>query len=181
MEGVGKVIGIKFALGALSDFLESPLSMYVDKELDFQQLVNFDVDTLISKLDGLQDDEQIVEILQTYLTPFVITPSLELIRVRELVNRIKNDSDITRVEHLSKKTNLSIRTIQRCFKYYLGLNPKWLIRKYRLHQALELIEKEDVNFLDIVEWLGYTDQSHLIRDFREIIGITPNNYIQHPS
>jgi len=177
MEGVGKVIGIKFALGALSDFLEPPLSKYVDKEFDFQQLVNFDVDTLISKLDRLEDDEQIIDILQTYMTPFAITSSSELIRVRELVNRIKNDSDITRVEHLSKKTDISIRTIQRCFKYYLGLSPKWLIRKYRLHQALELIDKENVNFLDIVEWLGYTDQSHLIRDFKEIIGVTPKNYI----
>jgi len=179
MEGTGNIIGIKFALGALSDHLESPAASYVDKEIDFQQLVDFDVETLISTLSGLKSDEQIIDILQAYMTPFAITPSSGLTRVRELISLIKNDSEITKVEHLSEKSNISIRTIQRCFQHYLGLSPKWLIRKYRLHQALELLKQQDVNFLDVVEWLGYADQSHLIRDFKEMIGVTPNNHI-HP-
>ena len=177
MEGTGKIIGIKFELGALSGYLDSPLSHYVNKELDIQELTNFDVDTFLSEVDDLDCDEQIINTVQTYLAPFAISPSLELTRVRKLVNLIKTDLDITRVEHLSDRSNLAIRTIQRSFKDYVGLSPKWLIRKYRLHQALELLERQDVSFLDMVDWLGYTDQSHLIRDFKEIVGVTPSKYI----
>lgn len=177
MEGVGQIIGIKFQLGALSDHLTSPISHYVDKEIDAQQLVGFDVNECISTLDDSMSDKQIIELLEKHLAPLITIPSSDLIKVRELVNLIKNDTDITRVEQLSVKTKLSIRTIQRYFKHYLGLSPKWLIRKYRLHQALDLLEQQEVNFLDIVDYLGYTDQSHLIRDFKEIIGVTPKNYL----
>lgn len=179
MEGIGNIVGIKFALGALSGYLDSPIASYVDKEIDLQQLVDFDVDGFISRLTRLKDDEQTIDLLQAYLAPFAITPSPELIRVRELISLIKNRTDITKVAQLSEKSNISIRTIQRYFQHYLGLSPKWLIRKYRLHQALALIEQQEANLLDIVEWLGYTDQSHLIRDFKEIIGVTPKNYT-HP-
>jgi AraC-like DNA-binding protein len=177
MAGSGDILGIKFALGALSAYLELPLLSYIDKEIDFQQLVDFDVDVLVSKLLEMKSDELKIDMLQTHLTPLAIISSPELLRVRELVNLIQNNPEISKVEHLSEKSNLSIRTIQRCFKHYLGLSPKWLIRKYRLHQALELLENPDVNILDVVEWLGYVDQSHLIRDFKEMIGVTPNNHI----
>ena len=177
MEGVGQIIGIKFQLGALSNHLALPISNYVDKEVNLQKLINFDVDELIATLNGIKNDEQIIERLKTYMVPLVTTPSSDLIKVRELVNLIKNDTGIIKVEQLSVKSKLSIRTIQRYFKHHLGLSPKWLIRKYRLHQALDLLEQQEVNFLDIVEYLGYTDQSHLIRDFKEIIGVTPNNYL----
>ena len=179
MEGAGEIIGIKFALGALSGYLESPLSHYVDKEIDFQQLVNIDVDSLISRLLNANDDEKKIDVLHDFIAQFNSASSSELIRIRELVNHIKNSADITKVEHLSEKSNISIRTIQRCFQQYLGLSPKWLIRKYRLHQALELLEQQKVNLLDIVELLDYTDQSHLIRDFKDMIGVTPKDYI-HP-
>jgi AraC-like DNA-binding protein len=177
MEGAGEIIGIKFALGALSAYLESPISQYVDKEIDFQQLVNIDIDSIISMLSGGKNDEQKIDLLHAFITPFIRPPSSELIRVHELVNLIKNNAGITKVEHLSEKSNISIRTVQRCFQQYLGLNPKWLIRKYRLHQALELIEQQNANLLDIVALLGYTDQSHLIRDFKDMIGVTLHNYI----
>jgi len=177
MEGAGEIIGIKFALGALSAYLESPLAHYVDKEIDFQKLVNIDVDSLISMLLAGKNDEQKVDILHAFIAQFNRPPSSELIRIRELVNHIKNNVDITKVEHLSEKSNISIRTIQRCFQQYLGLSPKWLIRKYRLHQALELLEQQKVNLLDIVALLDYTDQSHLIRDFKDMTGVTPKKYI----
>jgi len=176
MEGMGNIIGIKFALGALSAHLKPPLANYVDKEVELQQLVGFDIDTFISELLQAKSDEHIVEILETYMTPLAITPSSELVRVQELVNLLKNNPEITKVEQLSEISTISIRTIQRYFKHYLGLSPKWLIRKYRLHQALVFLEQEDVNILDVVEWLGYTDQSHLIRDFKEMIGVTLNKY-----
>ena len=107
-------------------------------------------------------------------------PSVQGARVRQLVSLIKQQSDITRVELLSERSNLSVQAIQRCFRQYLGVNPKWLIRKYRLHQALLLLEQQSVEIADLVESLGYTDQSHLIRDFKEFLGVTPAAYTRLP-
>lgn len=178
MQGTGEIIGVKFVLGALSTLLKLPISQYVDKELNFPQLADFDAESFMSKLAHSNNDEQTIDILQRYMAPFSVKPSQEQTKVRELVTLIKNDLTINKVEHLSEKMNLSVRTIQRYFQRHVGLSPKWLIRKYRLHQVIALLEQQSVNFLDLVESLGYTDQSHLIRDFKDIIGFTPIHYIR---
>ena len=91
---------------------------------------------------------------------------------------IKNEKGIYRVEQLSERVNLSIRTLQRMFHSYVGVSPKWLIRKYRLHHLLKEFEEERVEITEAAALLDYTDQSHLIKDFSELIGITPKRYKQ---
>ncbi len=177
MAAAGEVFGVKFELGALAGYLTTPLTNYVDKEVDLQQLADFDSNALISDLADTLSDKEIVEVLQKHISPLTVMPSAELLRIRKLVHLIKHNAKITKVEQLAEQADTSIRSIQRGFQYYLGLSPKWLIRKYRLHHALELLEQKEARILDIVAWLGYTDQSHLIRDFKEIIGETPNNYL----
>ncbi|WP_405631618.1 helix-turn-helix domain-containing protein [Pseudoalteromonas sp. Ld20] len=51
-----------------------------------------------------------------------------------------------------------------------------LLAKYRLSRVLDELESNTVSILDIVTRLEYVDQSHLIRDFKEVLGITPNRY-----
>lgn len=175
MNGNGQVIGVKFSLGALANYLTKPLSHYVDQEISISVLPNLNADNLTAKLSALSSDEEIVSSLQSHLKHLVIKPTQEIQKVNALVELIKSDSAISKVEHLAEKSHLSVRTIQRYFQNFVGLSPKWLIRKYRLHHALTLLDKQEAQLLDIVSWLGYTDQSHLIRDFKEMIGVTPNS------
>ena len=62
------------------------------------------------------------------------------------------------------------------FKTYVGLSPKWLIRKYRLHHALEMLENKQFSVAELAANLDYADQSHLIRDFNEFLNVTPKQY-----
>ena len=180
MQGKGQIIGVKFALGALAERLSFQPADFIDQQLDVQQVFNLDTSQLLSELSAANSDQQRVAILQSCFKPFAIAPSVQGARVRQLVQLIKQQSDITRVELLSERSNLSVQAIQRCFRQYLGITPKWLIRKYRLHQALQLLEQHSVQVADLVEALSYTDQSHLIRDFKDFLGVTPTAYKLHP-
>lgn len=180
MQGKGQIIGVKFALGALAERLNFKPADFIDKQLEAEQVFNIDTSLLLSELSVANSDQQRVVILQSCFKPFAIVPSVQGARVRQLVSLIKQQSDITRVELLSERSNLSVQAIQRCFRQYLGVNPKWLIRKYRLHHALLLLDQQSVEIADLVEALGYTDQSHLIRDFKEFLGVTPTAYKLHP-
>ena len=99
--------------------------------------------------------------------------------VQKLVSLIKDEQSIVKVSQLSERAELSPRMIQRYFRKHIGLSAKWLIRKYRLHRVLERLDAGEVNILDVAMELEYTDQSHLIRDFKEIIGVTPNGYAEN--
>ena len=57
---------------------------------------------------------------------------------------------------------------------YVGASPKWVIRRYRLHDAMERIRMgHAVDFAQVALELGYFDQAHLINDFKSIIGYSP--------
>ena len=58
---------------------------------------------------------------------------------------------------------------------------KWVINRYRIHEALTNIENniivaEQFSWADLALQLGYYDQAHFIHDFHQLIGQSPNGY-----
>lgn len=181
MAKAGKILGVKFKAGALTKLLNGSMTLFIDEELPAYVCFNSSVDKLADELNDDLDDKHIVQKLQTFLSAFVPSVDQPLLMVNKQLDLIKNNAEIATVQQLSVLTNTSVRTLQRNFSKYLGLSPKWLIRKYRLHQALSALENQSTSISDIVSWLGYTDQSHLIRDFKDILGITPQHYLTGPN
>ena len=69
-----------------------------------------------------------------------------------------------------------MRQLQRLFKEYVGVSPKWVIQRYRLFDAAERIAAGTiVKGADLALELGYADQAHFIRDFKTV-GRSPADY-----
>ena len=84
---------------------------------------------------------------------------------------------VRRLADLSELTGLGPRTLQRMFLRYAGVSPMWVIRRYRLLDAAELVRGgTPVSWAEVAADLGYADQAHLTRDFRAAIGQTPAAY-----
>lgn len=78
---------------------------------------------------------------------------------------------------LAERFGCSERTLQRACTEALGHGPKWLSRRIRLQEvALALVSRPSDELGVIAADLGYTDQSHLTRDFRATTGLTPEAY-----
>lgn len=178
MAGAGRIIGVKFECGALTELLAAPIASYVDQELAANSVFGDDIDALCLPLLGIEDDATIVSRLQAYLVAFVPPVSDHKLAAQRLVALIKQNADIYSVEQLASAAQLSVRAVQRLCASYVGLSPKWLIRKYRLARALEELEQQNVSILDIVAKLDYVDQSHLIRDFKQMLAVTPSRYLK---
>jgi AraC-like DNA-binding protein len=72
---------------------------------------------------------------------------------------------------------MSVRSLQRLFSQYVGVSPKWVIRRYRLHELLERMHSgEQPDWAQLAAELGYFDQAHLSNDFKAITGYTPTEY-----
>ena len=73
------------------------------------------------------------------------------------------------------------RTLQRLFADYVGVSPKWVMRRARLHEAAERADSgEPVDWAALASDLGYADQAHLTRDFTVTIGVPPARYAAAP-
>jgi AraC-like DNA-binding protein len=94
--------------------------------------------------------------------------------VNGIVARIMGERQITRVADLVSRTGIGERRLRRLFAEFVGVHPKWVIQRYRLHEAAErLAADEDVKLAALALELGYFDQAHFARDFRAIVGRTP--------
>lgn len=84
------------------------------------------------------------------------------------------------ISGLCAHTVLSARTLERRFASAMGISPKALSSLVR-YQLLwrELITRPDLDILDAVEKYGYTDQPHLLNDFRRRHLMTPKQAIDY--
>ncbi len=178
MSAKGQVLGVKFKLGTIHQRLNLCASDCIDKEFNLQKTLMLDTNKASCLLSNASTDSEYVEILQQLVSPLVTKPSKQLLFVWEAIEIIKTQTDIYKVEQLSERLNVSIRTIQRAFQLYVGLSPKWLIRKYRLHQLLKELDINPDSISHLIDTLGYTDQAHLINDFKNMLGLTPKKYRQ---
>ncbi len=72
---------------------------------------------------------------------------------------------------------MSVRSLQRLFGDYVGVSPKWVMRRARLHEAaLRADGGEPVDWAALAIDLGYADQAHLTREFTATIGVPPSRY-----
>lgn len=72
---------------------------------------------------------------------------------------------------------MSTRRMQRLFREYVGVTPKWVIQRYRLIEAAARLAAGRADDLaDLALDLGYADQAHFIRDFKRIVGRPPAGY-----
>ncbi len=85
------------------------------------------------------------------------------------------DGYYTTVEELAAYMGYSTRYLHSRFRKFFGMSPKRLMKLIRFNHALKYIyDMEGRKSLSyIAHEVGYHDQSHFIRDFREICGKTP--------
>ena len=105
------------------------------------------------------------------------SPTRRSALARQLVNRVLQETEIKTVDDLAEKAGIGKRSLQRIFGEYVGASPKWVIRRYRLHELVERFNAGDsLDWPQVALELGYFDQAHLINDFRSIVGYSPAQY-----
>ncbi|WBA43592.1 helix-turn-helix domain-containing protein [Hymenobacter canadensis] len=78
---------------------------------------------------------------------------------------------------LRQQMQLSERSLQRRFKYHVGVSPKLFSRICRFQASLAQLRAAHYEKLsDLAFEHDYADQSHYIRTFREFTGISPQQY-----
>lgn len=98
--------------------------------------------------------------------------------VNRLVDWLREHPEVTRVEEVARELGMSERSLQRLVEQRIGLSPKWLVQRRRLHDAVEALKSGTVALAQVAAELGYTDQAHFTHDFRAVTGMTPGEYLR---
>jgi AraC-like DNA-binding protein len=86
----------------------------------------------------------------------------------------------TSIADLVEDLGLSHRRFVTLFKRDAGLTPKRYQRVQRFQRARDMLDEygESVDWLDIAFSCGYYDQSHFIRDWKSVTGLTPTELLE---
>ena len=78
-----------------------------------------------------------------------------------------------KISEIARRNVISERKIERMFEESVGVTPKTFSDLIRYQLVWQEVAKGSTNILDMVEKYGYTDQAHLLNDFRKRHGMTP--------
>ena len=95
------------------------------------------------------------------------------LRVRRVVQRVREAAGAVRVAELAAGVGMGERQLERIFDERVGVGPKALARVARVQALLGDLASSNGSASSAAAALGYADQSHLVRDLREIAGLTP--------
>ena len=85
-------------------------------------------------------------------------------------------SEPLKVEDLAARCSLSYPWFAKQFHDYFGISCKQCIEKLRLETVEQYLTYSDLDLKTISRKTGYTDCSHMVKDFRRMNGITPGQY-----
>ncbi|MDI4634748.1 helix-turn-helix transcriptional regulator [Pelomonas sp. V22] len=178
LAGKGWVFGIKFRAAAFQPFWGQAVSGLANRSMAAEEVFGAAAQALTSwrEWPGMETLAAQAEALLLARLP---APDPQVQALGDLVALIAQRPDWTSVEQLAEHSGHSPRQLQRLFSHYVGASPKWVIARYRLHEALALLQSGEARpDAELALRLGYFDQAHFIRDFRRLVGRPPAAYLK---
>lgn len=174
--GISGMIGIKFQPAAIAQLFNLDMETFTDKVVDLDSCLKGKFEPIA---DVLISDQMYPEKVSLLIRFFTSIPNRESKNDR-LVNRavdiILDQKGMVTISDIIKKMGISERHMERLFKKYVGLSPKFYSRIIRFSYIFQLVHNEKMSWSEVAQYSGFYDQSHFIKNFREFTGEDPSNY-----
>ncbi|TWB45479.1 AraC family transcriptional regulator [Nitrospirillum pindoramense] len=194
LRDAGRVLGIRFRPAGFRALVDAPLTTLVDRVLPLEAVLGHLTPATAAAAEAAvlaaDDDAGMVAVAEPLLRQGLrlrAAPA-QVEEVNRLVALIEADREILRVDDLVARSGLGVRTLQRLFADLVGMTPKWVIRRARLHEAAHRLAQEGggqegrgedgaaLDLTTLAQDLGYFDHAHFTQDFKQVIGQSPSAY-----
>lgn len=171
------VVGVKFRPGGFYAFWKKSMSDLENTTIPISIVFPQADKTFVSHL-LKKSDTEIVNALETLLLsqhPIYDNKIDTIDRVLKIVEK----SPLTQsVRDVARIFGRSERSLQLLFHQYVGVSLKWVIIRRRFLCTIEQVRSSGSNWTSAAAEAGYSNQSHFTREFKNIIGQSPSEYIK---
>ncbi|MCE7995567.1 MAG: AraC family transcriptional regulator [Roseivirga sp.] len=173
--GVSGMVGIKLQPATLTYLFGLDQSSLTGKVVELPESVGSVLSPVISLLGPDLDPAKIFHELDLAFSQFSVqgTQSNEITSALSILAERKGNIG---VNELTTAVNCGERKLERLFKRFIGLSPKFYARIIRLSYIFELMQEGNKSWSDLVYDSGFYDQSHFIKNFKEFTGEDPSSY-----
>jgi len=174
---------VKFKPWGAYYFLNSPMNHFTNKIIGLEAALGKDGLEIGERVLAAGDKISAVNILQDFIEK-KIKHNISLKRKNDdeniiaTVKKIIDVKCITSIMELLDSSYYGERHLSRKFNEIIGLSTKAFIKIMRLGLCLENIRlKKKVRPELLLSEYGYYDRSHMIREFKDILKLTPASYL----
>lgn len=179
LEGKGTVFGIKFKPGGFFPFVKKPLSVLAGKSIGTLEVLGIKPAEIEKAILSKHTPEEMMALAEEMLLSRLPSPDDTVTFINEIIEYVQTNRQVTTVDQMCSFAGLNKRALQRLFSQYVGVRPKWIIQLSRLQNAAEMMDYGTYeDGMKLAMELGYYDQSHFIKDFKSVIGKTPEEYMR---
>lgn len=169
------IMGVHLKPGGAWRLLGVPAHELSDARVDLRAILGREIPELMDRLMAVTGAGARLHLLDRLLCarplrslhPAVEWASLQIARFPESI----------RVTGLAEESGISSRRFGEIFNREIGMSPKSYARLRRFRRTLDSAHGTSApDWCDLAATMGYADQAHLIREFREFSGLTPTAY-----
>jgi AraC-like DNA-binding protein len=173
------MIHTRFQPGGLFKLLRIPMTELIHQNIDAELIMGQEIKEVQEQLIESKSYDAMFSILNNYFQKKVRQikgNSQPIDRIGQLI--LCNPQSFN-LEKTAKDACLSHRQFEKRFTEQVGLTPKYYARICRFYQAYELKEyRPNLDWLSVAVRTGYSDYQHLVKDFKQFAGTTPNALIK---
>ena len=85
------------------------------------------------------------------------------------------------IKEWASKACLSVRQFERNFMVRVGISPKLFLRIVRFEHAMDVKNTTNWNWSKVASACGYTDSSHLLKEFKKFADFPPSEFYLGPT
>jgi AraC-like DNA-binding protein len=177
LEGSGRVVGVRFAPGGIAALVDVSIARLTDRSTPAAELLGADAHEALVAAGSDPDLDVAVDRVEAFVDGLLRPLPAGAAFVQRVVRHIVADRRVMRVDQLTEHFEVTMRTLQRHFERYLGVGPKWVIQRRRLHDALAEIDSgRRIDWSVLAHELGFVDQAHFVHTFSDVVGQPPTAY-----
>lgn len=167
-----KTVSIIFQPGGLNRFLDIPMTEIFDNGYSAREVKGREIEELLDKAHDAVSLHELGNIVQSYFLGKLAQVKERLPIDFALQHLLANYN--TNMDQIAGMACMSTRSFERKCKERLGMTAKMYARIARFHKAYKIIEtRRSLSWADLAYEVGYYDQMHFIKDFKEFSKRTP--------
>jgi AraC-like DNA-binding protein len=174
--GACHLVGIRFRPGGAFPLFQFSLAELTGRVVELEDIWGPEAGLVRQQLGEVHDDLAVLSCLERWLARRLRDEAIPDRRVSLAAELLRRGG--TGVGRIADETGLSHKHLVHEFTRRVGLTPKHFGRVQRLQRVVAQVgQRPAVDWADQAAASGFYDQAHLINEFRELIGLTPSEYL----
>ena len=169
------LISVNFKPHSTRFFIPDKLHNYKNKVVQLSDIYRSSDLGQLQAIHGNDQMDNKLKLIESFLVKIFNKKSTTTIE--KVLGYIFQKNGFVNIKELADKSCLSISQFRKRFNEEVGMSPKEYTKIIRIRYISELLSiHPSMNLTQLTYELGYFDQSHFIKDFKSVTGVSPKNY-----